>query len=107
MKDDYGAYVAFTEQGSSASQMIAAKIMDVIARLPGCVGQAADAVSAHTRVKLGGCSQIAQSSQIGKSIFLDTPFHDTKKPKIMVKMVVFVVILERNLYGHPLAGLLW
>ena len=42
----------FTEQGSSASQMTAAKVMDVIARLPGCGGPAADAVSAHTHVKM-------------------------------------------------------
>ena len=47
VKDDSGAYAVFTEQGSSASQMIAAKAMDVIARLPGCDGQAADAVSAY------------------------------------------------------------
>ena len=40
VKDDSGAYAVFsTEQGSSASQMIAAKIMDVIARFPGCDGQ--------------------------------------------------------------------
>ena len=32
--------------------MTAAKIMGVIARLPGCDGQAADAISAHTQVKL-------------------------------------------------------
>ena len=32
--------------------MTAAKIMDVISRLPGCDGQAADAVSAYTQVKM-------------------------------------------------------
>ena len=36
----------FTEQGSSATQMTAEKVMDIISRLPGCAGQAADAVSA-------------------------------------------------------------
>ena len=46
VKDDPGSYEVFTEQGSSASQMTAAKVMDVISRLPGCAGQAADAVSA-------------------------------------------------------------
>ena len=46
VKDDSGPYAVFTEQGSSASQMTAAQIMDVISRLPGCAGQAADAVSA-------------------------------------------------------------
>ena len=52
VKDDSGSYAVFTEQGSSASQMTAAKIMDVISRLPGCDGQATDAVSAYTQVKV-------------------------------------------------------
>ena len=50
VKDDSGAYTVFTEQGSSALQMTAAKVMDVTARLPDCDGQAADAVSAYTQV---------------------------------------------------------
>ena len=52
VKDDSGSYAVFTEQGSSASQMTAATVMDVTARLPGCGGQAADAVSAYTQVKM-------------------------------------------------------
>ena len=40
------------DSGSSASQMTAAKIMDIISRLPGCAGQAADVVSANTQVKM-------------------------------------------------------
>ena len=52
VKDDPGPYAVFTEQGSSASQMTAAKVMDVISRLPGCDGQAADAVPAHTQVRM-------------------------------------------------------
>ena len=52
VKDDSGEYAVFTEQGSSASQMTAAKVMDIISRLPGCAGQAADAVSACTQVKM-------------------------------------------------------
>ena len=48
VKDNSGSYAVFNEQGSSASQMTAAKIMDIISRLPGCDGQAADAVSAYT-----------------------------------------------------------
>ena len=38
VKDDSGSYAVFTEQGSSASQMTAAKIMDIISRLSGCDG---------------------------------------------------------------------
>ena len=52
VKDDSGACAVFSEQGSSASQMTAAKIMDIISRLSGCDGQAADAVSAYTQVKM-------------------------------------------------------
>ena len=52
VKDDSGSYAVFTEQGSSASQMTAAKVMDIISRLPGCSGQAADAVSAYTQLKM-------------------------------------------------------
>ena len=37
VKDDSGSYAVFTEQGS-ASQMTAAKVMDIISRLPGCAG---------------------------------------------------------------------
>ena len=51
VKDDSGSSAKFTEQGSSASQMTAAKVMDIISRLLGCAGQAADAVSAYTQVK--------------------------------------------------------
>ena len=52
VKDDSGFYAVLTEQGSSASQMTAAKVMDIISRLPGCAGQAADAVSAYTQVRM-------------------------------------------------------
>ena len=52
VKDDSGSHAVFTEQGSSASQMTAAKIMDIISRLPSCDGQAEDAASAYTQVKM-------------------------------------------------------
>ena len=52
VKDDSGSYAVCTERGSSASQMTAAKVMDIISRLPDCDGQAADAISAFTHVKM-------------------------------------------------------
>ena len=72
MKDDSGSYAVFTEQGSSASQMTAAKVMDIISRLPGCAGQAADAVSGCTQVKMEDASKIIENSQIGMSRHLDS-----------------------------------
>ena len=72
VKDDSGSHAVFTEQGSSASQMTAAKVMDIISTLPSCDGPAADAVSAYTQVKNGGCSQIIENSKIGMSRHLDS-----------------------------------
>ena len=58
VKDDSGSYAVLTEQGSYASEMPAAKVMDVIARQPDCAGQAVDAVSACTQVKLEDASKL-------------------------------------------------
>ena len=71
MKDDSGSYAVFTEQGSAASQMTAAKIMDIISRLPGCAGHAADLVSAKNQVKMEDAPKLLKISQIGMSRHLD------------------------------------
>ena len=101
VKDDSGAYAVFTEQGSSASQM-KAKIMDIISRLPGCDGEAADAVSAFSQVKMEDADKLLK---IPKSecpdIWIFLPRH--KWPKSWSSMEDPVVLLEQNLYGHPLA----
>ena len=106
VKDDSGSYGVLTEQGSSASQVTAAKVMDIIYRLPGCAGQAADAVSACSKVKMEDAPKLLK---IPKSECLDfwirLPKH--KSPKSWSSMKDPVVPLERNLYGHPLTGLLW
>ena len=80
VKDDSGSYAVFKEQGSSASQMTAAKVMDIISRLPGCAGQAADAVSAYHSGQNGRCSKIIENSQIGMSRHMDSSTHDTNGP---------------------------
>ena len=72
VEDDSGSYLVLTEQGSSASQMTAAKIMDIVSRLPGCDGQAADAVSAKTQVKMEDAHKLFKNSQIGVSRHLDS-----------------------------------
>ena len=104
--DDQGSYAVLAEQASSESQMTAATVMDIISRLPGCAGQAADAVSAYTQVKMEDAPTLLK---IPKSecpdIWIRLPKH--KWPKSWSSMEDPVVPLERNLYGHPLAGLLW
>ena len=90
VKDDSGSYAVFAEQGSSASPD----------------GQAADAVSAKTQVKM---EDVPNLLKIPKSecpdIWIRPPRH--KWPKSWSSMEDPVVPLERNLYGHPMAGLLW
>ena len=106
VKDDSGSYAVFNEQGSSASQTTAAKVMDIISRLLGCAGQAADAVSAYTQVKMEDAPKLLK---IPKSecpdIWIRLPRH--KWPKRWSSMEDPVVPLVQNLYGHLLAGLLW
>ena len=106
VRDDSGSNAVFTEQSSSASQMTAAKVMDVKAKLPRCARQAADAISAYTQVKM---ADVPSLLKIPKSecpdIWIRLPKY--KWPKSRSSMEDPVVPLERNLYGHPLAGLLW
>ena len=106
VKDDSESYAVCTEQGSSASQMTAAKIMDIISRLPGCDGQAADAVSAYTQVNMEDAHKLLKIPKLEwPNIWIRLPRH--KWPKSWSSMEDPVVLVERNLYGHPLAGLLW
>ena len=71
VKDDSGSYAVFTEQGSSASQMRAAKVMDIISRLPGCAGQAADAVPAYTQIKMEDAPRLLKITKSECSYILD------------------------------------
>ena len=51
--------------------MTAAKLMDIISRLPGCSGQAADAVSAYTQVKMEDAFKKLKIPKIGRSRHVD------------------------------------
>ena len=106
MKDDSGSYAVFTEQGSSASQMAAAKAMYVTARLPGSAGQFADTVSADTRVKMEDAPELLKLPKSEcPDIGVRLPRH--KWPKSWTYIEDPVVPLERNLYGHSLSIILW
>ena len=78
VKDDSGSYAVFTEQGSSASQMTAAKVMEIMSRLPGCAGQAADAVSAYTQVKMEDAPKIIEQFPNRNAQTFGFVYHDTK-----------------------------
>ena len=86
--------------------MTAAKVIDIISRLPGCSGQAADAVSAYTQVKMEDDPKLLEIPLSEcPDIWIRLPRH--KLPKSWSSMEDSAVLLARNLYGHPLAGQLW
>ena len=87
VKDDSGVHAVFVEQGSSA-------------RIPGCDGQAADAVSASTQVKLQDAPRLLNSPKSEcPDVWIRLPRH--KRPKSWAKIEDPVIFLERHLYGHP------
>ena len=73
--------------------MTAAKIMDIIYRLPGCNGQAADAVSARTQVKMEDADKLSKilNSEC-PDIWIRLPRH--KWPKSWSSMEDPIVPLE-------------
>ena len=82
------------------------KVMDIISRVPGCAGQAADAVTASTQVKIEDAPKLLKIQKLEcPDIWILSPRH--KWPKSWSSMEDPVVPLERNLYGHLLAGLVW
>ena len=88
VKEDSGSHAVFTEQGSSASQMTAAK--------------------GHGCEITRRCTIIVQKKDPTSEcpdIWIRLPKHPT--PKSLSSMEDAVVPLERNLYGHPLAVLFW
>ena len=107
VKDDSGSYAVFTEQGSSASQMTAAKIMDSISRLPGCAGQAADAVSAYTQVKMEDAPKLFKKIQNRNVQTFGFVHHETNgrkhgpvwKTQSFLLSDIFMVILWQDCYG--------
>ena len=95
VRDESGHLAVFSEQGTSASHLAAAKFLDAIARMPENDGQDSDATGAYT-----------QAEHAGAETWVHLP--RDKWPKSWhSKYNRPVVRLRLNLYGHPLAGLFW
>ena len=84
VKDDSSSYAALTKHDPSASQMTAAKVIGVIVR--------ADAV-----IRLYPSQSVQTSGNV---------YNDKNCPSRGPTSEEPVVLLERNLYGHPVAVLL-
>ena len=106
VKDDSGSNAVFFEQGSSASHVTAATVLDVISRLPGCACKACDAVSAHTQVKMEDAPKLLRLPE-SECPVIWIRILPSRSPKSLGNMPDLVVPFERHLYGHPLAVPLW
>ena len=84
----------------------AAKIMDIISRLPGCDGQAADAVSAYTQVKMEDAHKLLNFPNQSVQTF-GFVYHDTNgqnhgpvwKTQSFLLSEICMVILSQDWYG--------
>ena len=95
----------FSEQGTSASKLAAAKLIDAVARAPGMTGQNSDVVGAYTQVNL---EEEARRENIPGYVetWINLP-KERQPPEWRSRFREPVVKLERNLYGHKLAGFFW
>ena len=105
VKDENGQFAIFTEQGASASLMSAAKFSDAVSRLPGNSGEDSDAVGAYTQVSFADAAKLLGDPNIVTETWISLPPH--KRPKSWDEIQDPVCPLLLNIYGHPLAGLLW
>ena len=95
VRDESGHLAVFSEQGTSASHLAAAKFLDAIARMPENDGQDSDATGAYTQAEHAGAETWVH---LPRDKWPKSWHNKYKRP---------VVRLRLNLYGHPLAGLFW
>ena len=84
--------------------MAAIKFMTYIGRIDGCTSQDSDAIKAYTQVRLDSLQEF-----LGEDIQAETwiSLPRSRRPKSWDNIDNPVCPLLRNLYGHPLAGLIW
>ena len=104
VKDEDGFRAVFSEQGSSVAHMAAAKFIDAIAHMPGCSGEDSDAVGAYTQIRLSEAARL-----LGIGVLPETwiTIPKNRQPKEWSHIENPVCPLLVNLYGPPLAGLMW
>ena len=102
--DDTGAHAVY--KACRRPKWLPQKWWDVVARLPDCDGQAADAVSAYTQLELEDTHRLLKIRKSGcPDIWIRLPRH--RWPTSWANIEDPVVPLERNPCGYPLAGLWW
>ena len=95
-----------TQQGASGSHMTAAEALDRISGLPGMSGEANDAVSACTQVRMSDAATTQASPRLLKLREAECPkvwvrLPRNRRPKHWDNIDDPMVPSERNLRGHP------
>ena len=106
VKGESGSYAVFHWARLICITDDCRKSHGLMSRLLGCGGQAADAISAYTGVKMEDAPKLLKLPKSEcPDIWIRLPKHTW--PESRSSLEDLVVPLERNLYGHPLAELLW
>ena len=90
----------------STSMVAAAKFLDTISKVLGVTGEASDAVSTYTHVRLvdAPSKTMLPESECPETWMRTSP---RQRPTSCDSIEDPVPSRERNLYSHPLASLLW
>ena len=105
VKDDTGCQAVFAEQGASASQLTAAKVLDTEYRPLKMAGEATDAVSAFTQVKMKDAPRLLQLLETKcAKIWIRLP--PNRRPGEWDMVDHSVVLLQIKLRDDSWAGLL-
>ena len=86
MRDDSGSHAVFTEQGSSASQLTAANVMDIkikTARMRRTSSRCS--ISLHPGQNNGRCTDVIENSKVRMSRYFGHVYRKHKMAQIMVQ----------------------
>ena len=86
--------------------MAGTKIINAIARMPGMCGEDSDAIAAYTQIPLSDAVRLL-GMDVMPETWISLPPDRWPKDGSWKKFKDPVCPLTQNLYGHPLAGLLW
>ena len=87
--------------------MDTSKIIDMVARMPGGNGQETDASCAYTQLSLIECHSLLGDATKFVETWVTIPSNSRPTEWVEIGIKYPVCRLWMNLYGHPIAGLLW
>ena len=103
VNDDRGHRSVFAEQGASASQMAAGRFLDTISRL---LARQAKPTTRYQCIRRYKCQKHQTHALSEKECTTGVDKTTSRRTKQWDSIEESMVPLDRNLYGHPMAGIL-